>query len=166
MMKSANKLTVTTPTDRQIVMTRSFDAPRRLVWAALTSSELIRRWLYAPDGWTMTTCDMDVRVGGPFRWSWDGPDGKPAMTVSGEHREVDPPNKLVHTERMRLGSDMDLGELLATIELTEKDERTTLRMTLLFNSKQERDGALQSGMERGVSAGYDTLDDVLKTIEE
>jgi uncharacterized protein YndB with AHSA1/START domain len=165
-MNSAAALTVTTPSDLEIVMTRSFDAPRRLVWDAMTKPQLIRRWLYAPEGWSMTTCEMDVRVGGRFRWAWNGPDGSPAMTISGEHREVVPPERIVHTETMRMGGDdeVPLGELVATIALTEARERTTLRMTLVFNSKEERDGALRSGMEHGVSAGYDRLDEVLASM--
>ena len=168
-MKMANALTVTTPSDLEIVMTRTFDAPRRLVWDAMTRPELVRRWLYAPEGWEMTTCEMDVRVGGRFRWAWNGPDGTPAMTIAGVNREVSPPHRVVHTQTMRMGGDdaPPLGELVATLELTEQDERTTtLRMTLVFNSKQERDGALQSGMERGVGAGYEKLDTVLASMRK
>ena len=158
-----NTLNVSTPNDFQIVMTRHFDAPRHLVWNAMTRPELLRRWLWAPEGWEMITCDMDVRVGGKFTWTWAGPDGKPALTITGEHRVVDGPIKIVHTEQMRMGCEADapMGELVATTELIEQDGGTLLRMTLDFNSKAERDGALKSGMEHGVSKGYDRLDSVL-----
>jgi uncharacterized protein YndB with AHSA1/START domain len=102
---------------------------------------------------------------------WIGPDGQVAMTISGEHREVNPPSRLVHTERMEMGpgaggnasscESTEPWELLATIELTERGSRTRLRMTLLFRSKEARDAALASGMEHGVSAGYERLDGLL-----
>jgi uncharacterized protein YndB with AHSA1/START domain len=158
-------LQVTTPSDLEIVMTRVFDAPRHLVWDAMTKPELIRRWLYAPKGWTMTVCEGDAKVGGSFRWAWNGPDGKPALAIWGVNREVVPPEKVVHTETMELGDGVPVGELLASVVLTEHDGQTALRMTLLFPSKEARDGALASGMERGVSAGYDRLDEILAAME-
>ena len=166
MKSAATALSVSTPSDVEIVMTRAFDAPRRLVWDAMTRPEFVRRWLYTPDGWEMTTCEMDVRVGGKFRWAWNGPDGKQALAISGEHREVIPPQKVVHTELMEMGCDgcPPTGELLATIELTERDGKTQMRMTLLFNSKEARDGALQSGMEHGMNLGYERLDELLPTM--
>ena len=154
-------LEVTTPSDLEIVMTRMFDAPRHLVWDAMTKPELIRRWLYAPEGWTMTVCEGDAEVGGCFRWAWNGPDGQPALAIWGVNREVLPPEKIVHTENMEVGGGVPLGELQATVILTERDGKTTLHMTLLFPSKDARDGALASGMERGVAAGYDRLDEIL-----
>ncbi len=163
-----NKLNVTTPTDLEIVMTREFDAPRQLVWDAMTRPELMRRWMFMPPGWTWAECEMDVRVGGKFRWAWNGHDGAIAMTISGEHREVNPPAKIVHTERMEMGpgqsdcgpscDNNEVWELLSTLELTEVAGRTRMRMTLLFPSKQARDAAVASGMEHGMAAGYDSLD--------
>lgn len=160
-----NALEVTTPSDLEIVMTREFDAPRQLVWDAMTKPELIRRWIYAPEGWTMTVCEGDPKVGGTFRWAWNGPDGKPALAISGVNREVVPPEKVVHTEAMEMGDGIPLGELLATVILKEQGGKTRLRMTLLFSSKEARDGALASGMERGVAAGYDRLDEILAAKE-
>lgn len=153
-------LQVTTPSDLEIVMTREFDAPRRLVWEAMTDPKWIRRWIYAPEGWTMTVCEGGQNVGDSFRWVWTGPDGQPAMAIWGVNREVVPHERVVHTENMEVGG-VALGELLATIELTEKNDQTLLRMTLLFPCKEARDGAIASGMERGVSAGYERLDDIL-----
>jgi uncharacterized protein YndB with AHSA1/START domain len=155
-----NALEVSTPSDLEIVMTREFDAPRRLVWDAITRPELIRRWMYAPEGWTMTVCEGEAEVGAPFRWEWDGPDGKPAMAIWGVNKEVVPLEKVVHTECMELNGAV-LGELLATVVLTEHGGHTRLRMTLLFPSKEARDGALASGMERGVGIGYDRIDEIL-----
>jgi uncharacterized protein YndB with AHSA1/START domain len=109
----------------------------------------------------MTVCEGDAEVGGSFRWAWNGPDGKPALAIWGVNREVLPLEKIVHTENMEVGDGVPVGELLATVILTERDGKTTLHMTLLFPSKDARDGALASGMERGVAAGYDRLDEIL-----
>ncbi len=164
-------LQVTTPSDLEIVMTRSFNAPRRLLWDAITKPDLVRRWMFTPPGWTWARCEMDVRVGGRFHWAWNAPDGTLALTITGVHREVTPPSKIVHTEHMEMGpgagpcgpegGDAAPWELLATIELTEKAGVTHLKMTLLFPTREGRDGALASGMETGVSAGYDMLDGLL-----
>ena len=161
----ANKLEVTTPSEREIVMTRMFDAPRRLVWEAMTKPEWIRRWIFAPPGWTMTECVGDAHVGGRFRWAWRGPDNRPAMAIWGVNREVLPPERTSHTENMQLGDGECLGEMLATIDLTEIDNQTHLRMTMLFDSREARDGALASGMERGVAVGYERLDALLAAEE-
>lgn len=155
-------LQVTTPSDLEIVMTREFNAPRRLVWEAMTDPRWIRRWIYAPEGWKMTVCEGGLNVGDAFCWAWNGPDGQPAMTIRGVTRELVPCERAVHTEIMEVGG-VALGELLATIELNEQDDQTLLRMTLLFPSREARDGAIASGMERGVSAGYQQLDVLLST---
>jgi uncharacterized protein YndB with AHSA1/START domain len=164
-------LNVSTPNDLEIVMTRDFDAPRELVWDAMTRPEIVRRWMFTPPGWTWAKCEMDVRVGGTFCWAWNGPEGTIALTIWGEHREVTPPHRMVHTERMTMGPGEGTGggssecdeawELLATLELFEDTGRTSMRMTLLFPSKDARDAALASGMEHGMSAGYDKMDDLL-----
>jgi uncharacterized protein YndB with AHSA1/START domain len=156
---------VTTPTDRQIVVMREFDAPRHLVWKAMTRPELIRRWLYAPEGWSMSVCEGDAKVGGTFRWAWNGPDGNPALAIWGENREVVPPERLVHTESMQMGEWTSPGELIATMVLSEQGGRTTMHMTMEFPSKEARDGALASGMEHGMEAGYKTLDALLVTMQ-
>lgn len=155
-------LTVATPSDTEIVMTRTFNAPRRLVWEAMTDPAQVRRWLFAPPGWTMTTCEGDARVGGTFRWAWNDEHGNPALLIHGVNREVVPHERIVHTEVMEMGACGPLGELLATIELTEREGVTHMRMTLAFESKEARDGALASGMEHGMEAGYQTLDALLK----
>lgn len=167
-MPSTGTLKVTTPTDREIVMTREFDAPRRLVWEAMTRPELIRRWLFAPPGWSMTTCEEDLRVGGEFRWAWNGPDGKPAMAMHGVYREVVPPRpdgsggRLVRTETFDFGCDAQMGEQLGTLEFAERGGRTIVTITVVYPSRQARDGAIASGMEHGVSTGYDNLERFLK----
>ncbi len=165
-------LKVTTPTDLQIVMTRSFDAPRRMVWDAMTKPELMQKWMFMPPGWKWATCENDLRVGGKFRLAWNGPDGRLALTIWGENKEVTPHSRIVHTERMEMGPGAgDCGggeegcaepwEVLETLELTEKDGKTTLRLMLEFPSKEARDGALASGMDQGMEAGYAQLDAML-----
>lgn len=158
-----NTLKVTTPTDREIVMTRVFDAPRRLVWDAMTKPELIKRWLYKPPGWEMTACEEDPRVGGAFRWEWAGPDGKTVMVMHGVYREVVPPERLVRTETFEFGCQSQSGEQLGVLVLREEAGRTTLTITVLYPSKEARDATIASGMERGVAAGYDQLDELLAT---
>lgn len=161
-------LQVATPTETTILMTRTFDAPRRLVWDAMTKPELVRRWMFCPPGWSWAECEMDVRVGGKYRWAWNGPDGRLALTISGEHLEVDPPCKIVHTELMEMapgagpcgpdGGPPEPWELVATLELAETEGTTAMKMTLTFRTKQARDMALASGMQQGMEAGYAQLD--------
>jgi len=156
----ANTLNITTPTDLEILITRSFNAPRDLVWEAMSKPELIKQWLFGPPGWTMTVCDDDLRVGGKFKWAWRGPDGM-EMAMHGVYREVIPPERIVRTEIFDFGCDAQAGEQLATMVLTEANDNTKLRLTVLYPSKEARDGALASGMEKGVGAGYDRLEEML-----
>ena len=160
-MASTGKLIVTTPTDREIVMTRVFDAPRNLVFDALTKPELVKRWLWGPDGWTMPVCEIDLRVGGKYRYVWRHADGR-EMGMGGVYREIVPPERVVSTELF--DEDWTGGEVLGTLVLREQGGKTTLTQTLLYPSQEVRDNVLKSGMERGVAASYDRLDDVFLTI--
>lgn len=155
-----NILQVTTPTDLEIVITRTFNAPRALVWEAMSKPELLQQWLFGPPGWSMTTCEEDLRVGGTFRWAWSGPDGT-GMSMHGVYREVNPPKRMVRTEIFDFGCMPQAGEQLCTLILNEIGSQTNLTLTVLYESKEARDGALASGMERGVSAGYDRLEEML-----
>jgi uncharacterized protein YndB with AHSA1/START domain len=155
-----HKLNVTTPSDREIVMTRQFNAPRQLVFDAMTKPELIRRWLFAPPGWAMTVCEDDARVGGTFRWEWASAGG-PAMAMHGVYREVVPPERIVRTETFDTGCAPQAGEQIVTLTLTEQGGQTLLTLTILYPSKEARDATIASGMERGVAAGYDNLDELL-----
>lgn len=158
--KSKNPLKVTTPSDRELVLTRSFDAPRRLVWEAMTRPELIRRWLYLPDGWKMTDCQEDPRVGGLYRWVWAGPDGSTAMVLHGVYREVVPLERLVRTENFEFGCAPQMGESIATLSFTEQGGRTTLTTNVVYPSKEVRDEMLRSAPE-GLEAGYCKLEEML-----
>ncbi len=160
-MTTPGNLQVTTPSDREIVMTRVFDAPRHLVFEALTTPELVKRWLLGPPGWSMPVCEIDLQVGGAYRYGWRQDDGGKEFGTGGVFREILPPERLVHTERM----DGAPGEALVTNRLTEQGGRTTLTLTLRFDSKEIRDGALESGMEKGVAVSYDRLADLLVPAE-
>jgi uncharacterized protein YndB with AHSA1/START domain len=160
-MEKPGTLKVTTVGDREIKITRMLQAPRHLVWEALTKPEHIRRWLFSPPGWTMTACEEDLRAGGSFRWAWAGPDGQQAMVMRGNYREVVPPERIVRTETFEMGCEAQAGEQLATMALTESEGRTTVTITVLMPSKEARDALLASGMEHGMAAGYDRMEALL-----
>jgi uncharacterized protein YndB with AHSA1/START domain len=159
-----NSLKVTTPSDREIVLTRSFDAPGHLVWAAMTKPELIKRWLFAPPGWSMTVCREDMKVGGSFRWEWAGADGKTLMVIRGVYREIVPFERIVRSEIMEFGGN-ETPEVLGTLRLTEQGGKTTITLTEVYPSKEARDAAIASGMESGVAAGYNQLEAMLASGE-
>ena len=144
--------------EREIVITRSFDAPRRLVFEALTRPELLKRWLGVFGGWSMTVCEVDLRVGGQYHYVWSGPDGA-TMGMRGTFREITPPERIVNTEKF--DEPWYPGEAVGTAVLSESGGRTTLTTTVLYDSREIRDGALQSGMEQGIAAGYATLEGIL-----
>jgi uncharacterized protein YndB with AHSA1/START domain len=161
-----NTLQVTTPTDREIVMSRVFNAPRQMVWDAMTKPDLIRRWLFGPPGWTMTACEDDARPGGTFRWAWRGPEGQD-MQMRGTYREVVPPapggagGRMVRTESFEFGCVPQAGEQVCTLVVAEHGAKTKLTLTIVYPSKEARDATIASGMAKGVSAGYDKLDEML-----
>jgi uncharacterized protein YndB with AHSA1/START domain len=145
--------TFTTPSDREIVTTRVFDAPRALVYDAWTSPEHLPQWMLGPHGWTMPTCEIDLRPGGSWHFVWRGPDGT-EMEMRGVYQEVEPPARLVSTESW--GGDWP--ETVNTLVLTEDDGLTTVTQTVLYPSKEARHAALESGMKDGMSASFDRLD--------
>ena len=163
-MKNTGTLKVTTPTDREIVLTRVFDAPRSLVFEAMTKPEYVQRWLLGPPGWSMILCNIDLRVGGAYRYVWRNVDGS-EMAMCGVYREIVPPERIIHTERFEFGCEAQAGEALATAVLTEQSGRTTLTCTVLAPSKEARDAVIASGMEHGAAASYDRLADVLSSMQ-
>lgn len=166
-------LKVTTPTDREIVLTRTFHAPPRAVWDAMTKPALLRQWLFSPPGWELTTVEDDLRVGGAFKWEWHA-GGQTVMRMTGAYREVQPPRpgaggRIVRTES---GCVPGGGELLATLELVEHPGGaggaggggsgvTVLTMTLVYPTKQDRDTMIEMGMAQGMEAGYERLERLL-----
>lgn len=151
-------LTLTTPTDREIVLRRTFAAPRHLVFSAFTRPELLRRW-YGAQGWRLVDCEVDLRVGGGYRFGSRGPGGE-TMTQRGVYRVVDPPATLVYTERF---DDQSYpGETLITHAFLETpDGRTTVTTTVRYPSARARDIASRYPMRRGVAEGYQRLDALL-----
>ncbi len=160
-MASAAKVGVTaytTPSDREVVITRVVDAPRDLVWEVWTSPEHIARWMSGRKGWTMPICEMDLRPGGKWRYVWRMPDGG-EMTLAGVVREVAPPTRLVTTERWG----PEWPETLNTLALTEARDLTTITITVLYPSKEARDAALKSGMKDGMDISFASLEALLRT---
>ena len=157
-MKNTGNLKVTTPSDREIAMTRVFDAPRRLVFDAYTKPELVKRWLLGPPGWTMPVCEIDLRVGGSYRYVWHGQNGT-EMGMRGIYREIVPAERIVCTESF--DDPWYEGEAVGTTAFVERSGKTTLTTTVLYVSKEVRDAVLKSPMEQGVAASFDRLADLL-----
>jgi uncharacterized protein YndB with AHSA1/START domain len=154
-MRNTGTLKVTTPTDWEIVLTRVFDAPRRLVWDAFTKPELLRRW-FGPRGWSLVVCEVDLRAGGSFRFVLRSPDGRD-MGMRGVYREIVPPERLVHMESF----DDYPDESQVTTVMVEQGGKTTLTVTVLYPSQEIRDAVIKSGMEHGAAESYDKLAELL-----
>ena len=152
--------TYTTPSDRELVTTRAFDAPRDLVWEAWTSPEHLPRWLLGPEGWTMPVCESDLRVGGEWHFVWRSEADGSEMGMTGEYRDVTPPERLVSTQSW--GGDWP--ETLNTLVFTEEDGLTVMTQTILYPSQEARDAALATGMQQGMDAGFSRLDAYLQTL--
>ncbi|CAN5716560.1 SRPBCC family protein [soil metagenome] len=161
MVASSHTLTVTTPSDREIVMTRTFDAPRGLVWEALSKPEHMREW-WGPRGFTMPVCEIDLRVGGAYRFVQKGPDGA-EYGFRGEYREIVPTERIGWTFEFE---GMPGSISVDTMTLTEEDGKTTITSTSVFDSVEQRDGMLQSGMETGAAETYDRLAELLEKMQE
>lgn len=162
-MRHLGSLTVTTPTDREIAMTRLFDAPRSLVFEAFIRPELIRRWLLGPPGWTMVVCEFDARPGGLYRYVWHKDDGT-VMGMGGVVQEVVPPERLVATEKFDHA--WYPGEAIDTTTFVEDGPTTIVSITVLYESKETRDAVLKTPMAEGMVAGYDRLAELLTTLVE
>ena len=158
-MNSPAAVTLATPTDRELVLTRVFDAPRALVFEALTTPALLKRW-YGPRGWSLKVCEIDLRVGGAWRYVTRKPDGK-AVGQHGLFRELVPGERIVNTEAWE---DWDAGEILVTTVLTEHDGRTTFTSTTRFPSREVRDSLLAAGMANQAGQVYDQLAELLATL--
>jgi uncharacterized protein YndB with AHSA1/START domain len=156
---SPGDLTITTPSDREVAMTRAFDAPRRLVFEAWTNPKHVPHWMLGPAGWTMPVCEIDLRPGGTWHFVWRKADGA-EMAMTGVYREVTPPERLVSTEKWG----PEWPETINTLTLTEKDGKTTLTNTILYPSKDARDAALKTGMKDGATESFERLDALLRTM--
>jgi uncharacterized protein YndB with AHSA1/START domain len=150
---------LTTPSDREVVITRVVDAPRRLVFEAYTNPEHLPRWMIGPPGWTMPVCEIDLRPGGEWRFVWRRSDAT-EMEMRGVYHEIAPPERLVSSESW--GGDWP--ETLNTLLLSEAGGKTTITQRVLYPSKAARDAALKTGMQDGASQSFDRLAEYLATI--
>lgn len=158
-MTAADAVVVTTPTDREVVLTRTFNAPRQHVFDAFTQPAMLRQWLGVYGGSTLEVCDMELRVGGTYRWVWRLPDGH-TMGMRGEVLD------LAMGHRLALSEEFDdpwyPGHATSSIVLTETTNSTILVQTVKYESREARDKALATPMLRGIEAGFRTLDAVLQ----
>lgn len=145
-------------------MTRVFDAPRKLIFDAHTKPDLVRQWLLGPPGWSMPVCEMDLRVGGTYRWVWRHDRDGRTMGMGGICREIAAPERLVATERF--DEAWYPGEALNTLVLVEKGGRTTVTQTTRYESREARDAVIKADMEKGVTASYDRLAELLASTSE
>ena len=159
-MTNPGNLKLTTHGDREIVITRAFDAPRNLVFDALTKPELVKQWLLGPDGWSMPVCEIDLKVGGKYRYVWRRDKDGTEMGMGGVYREIVAPERIVATEKF--DQSWYPGEAVGTFVLVEEGSKTTLTQTILYESREARDGVLKSDMEKGIVASYDRLADLLQ----
>ena len=157
-----NELTIEPSGDRKIVMKRSFNASRDLVFDALTRPELVKRWLLGPPGWTLPLCEIDLSIGGSYRYVWRHQDGR-EMGMGGLYREIVRPDRIVHTEKF--DQPWYAGEALITTVLRESSGGTLLTATMEYESTDARDAVLESGMESGVSVSYDRLEDMVSSAD-
>jgi len=151
--------TYETPTDREVVITRVVDAPRRVVFDAWTNPNHVPQWLLGPEGWTMPVCEIDLRPGGSWRYVWRKSDGT-EMAMGGSYREVAPPERLVSTESWG----PEWPETVNTMVLTESGGQTTITLTVRYPTKEARDAALKTGMKEGMDQGFARLDTLLRTL--
>jgi uncharacterized protein YndB with AHSA1/START domain len=158
-MTNPGGLSIATPTDCEIVLTRVFDAPRQMVFEALTQPELLKRW-FAPHGWSLVVCEVDLKVGGGFRFVMQRPDGG-RTGIRGVWLEIAPPERLVHTESF---DDLP-GESQVATEFAEQSGRTTLTITARAPSKEVRDAILGGGTD-GIAEGYGKLAEILAASAE
>lgn len=153
---------ITTPNDTDLVVKRSFKAPRKLVWRAYTEPTLVQRWMGGP-GWSMPVCEMDVRVGGKFRWGWKSDEDGKQFGFYGEFSEVNAPTRLANTEYFDagdIGGDMGSGAAISN-DFAEHDGITTLTIVIRYKSKAEREAAMSTGMTDGMELSYKNLDTLL-----
>jgi uncharacterized protein YndB with AHSA1/START domain len=159
--RETGKLTVAAVGDHEVVMTREFQAPRPLVYKAFTTPELVKRWLAGPEGWTMTVCDIDLQVGGSYRYEWKKQQTGEEMGMGGVYKEVVPDERVVATEKF----DMSWypGGAVVTTTLAETGGITTVKTTVTYDSKEARETVLRSPMDTGVEASYRRLETLLET---
>jgi uncharacterized protein YndB with AHSA1/START domain len=153
---STGSTTYTTPSDREVLVTRVVNAPRRLVFAAWTEPRHLQRWLTGPEGWTMPICEIDLRPGGRWRYVYRKASGT-EMTLTGSVLEVVPPERFVTTESWG----PEWPDTVNALVLTESEGRTTIALTITYVSKEARDAALGTGAMDGLNRAFELLDELL-----
>jgi uncharacterized protein YndB with AHSA1/START domain len=149
---------VVTPSDTEIRMLRSFDAPRDLVWEAWTNPKLVPKWLLGPEDWAMPVCEIDLRVGGQWHYLWRHTDGR-SLEMRGRYLEIARPERLVSTESWGA----DWPETVNTLVLEEDGGVTIATQTIRCESRDDRDARLKTGMADGVEMSYQHLQDLLRS---
>ena len=165
MPATIDKAQVTLPSEREVKVVRSFKAPRSLVYRAYTEPALVRQWMLGPPGWSMPVCEMDVRVGGSYRWRWRSDADGTEFGFSGVFREVVPAARLTHSEAFdpgTTGQPSSGGEALVTTTFAEEAGQTTVTTLMDFGSREGRDAAVATGMTDGMEQSYQLLDRVLE----
>ena len=165
MPMTVDRAQVTLPSDREVQVTRSFRAARPLVYKAYTEPMLLQRWLLGPPGWSMPVCEMDVRVGGRYRWRWRSDKDAKEFGFAGTFREVQARSKLVHTQTYDPGTVDEAhpqSESLVTVTFTEGGGLTSVTTLIDFGSKEARDAVVATGMTDGMEQSYQLLDDFLR----
>lgn len=161
-MAGTRTLRVFAQGEREVVFTRTFDAPRDLLFAAWTRPDLVKRWLYGPEDWPMKVCNIDLRVGGALRFEWHNAKTG-SMGMSGIYREIVRPDRLVFTEVW--DDDWTGGEALSTMTFVEDGGKTTFTQTVLYSSREARDAVLRTPMAEGAAISYDRLAALLASAE-
>ena len=157
MKYNTGKLKVSLPGDCEILVTREFVAPRTLLFDVHTKPEMVKRWLFGPDGWSMPVCEIDLRVGGRYRYVWRNAATGQEFATGGKFLEIVSPEKIVSTEQFE-GEMGAQGEAVNTLTFEEHNGKTHLALHMRFPTKDSRDGAIESGMNDGIEAGFARLE--------
>jgi uncharacterized protein YndB with AHSA1/START domain len=161
MIKNVGNMQLSTPSDREIVMSRELNAPKKLVFEAFTTPLYLKQWLGTHNGWKMTVCEIDLRVGGAYRYAWEGRDGM-KMSMGGVYQEIAAPDRIVATEVF--DDPWYPGGAVGSTTFVEANGKTTVTMAVKYANKDARDAVLKTPMESGVAAGFDKLAEILKTL--
>lgn len=153
---NTGKLQVTLPGECEILVIREIAAPRHLVYDAHTKPEMVKRWLYGPDDWSMPVCEIELRVGGRYRYVWRNLGNGTEFATGGKFLEIIPGEKVVSTEAFE--GALNQGEATNTLTFSEHNGKTLVALHMRYPSKAIRDGAIASGMNDGIETGYARLD--------
>ena len=157
---AVNKTIYEMPSDTELTATRVFNAPRQMVFDAHTIPEHVQKWLLGPDGWSMPVCEIDLKRGGKWRYGWRNDKTGEEFGMSGEFTEVDRPSRVGFTERF-----MDnMPETMNMNEFTEKNGKTTMKLTITYPSKEIREQVMATGMTGGMDTSYDRLEGYLASL--